>query len=488
MDTVTGEITLRDLLAWEPRLELATPRAIPGAGADALDREVDWVVTARASAPMLPHLRGGELIILPRRVAQETGVPFHRLVHEITMQPVAGVLTDEAVDRIGDASLVILRASTIGPDLESDLNRLLTARRGDLLRTTADIDRMIAESAVRGARPGELIHTLANRLDLHISILNDHGAVLFATGPGVTNVPPAERDPAAWLSAPLKGGRTVWLGPLAPTSHALARMVLGHVRTGIQRALDEDASTAPHGSARTSALNALLQPPPGTTRDLIAEQAFRAGIAPGRLLRVVLVQAGEAETVIRRQLTPLGDVLDAGALDGHAAIITVAAPSAATEPNLPPLESGRWMAVSSPIGSARDLPEAARQALYVAALLEHGQIAGPLVRFTDATRLGVYRLLYDHWGTPGLERYVEQLLGELRQEDRRGMLLQTLRIFLEYGGSQRPTAEALGIHRNTLGYRLRQIRSVIAADLDDPRLRLGLHLALVAGELPPVPQ
>jgi DNA-binding PucR family transcriptional regulator len=49
-------------------------------------------------------------------------------------------------------------------------------------------------------------------------------------------------------------------------------------------------------------------------------------------------------------------------------------------------------------------------------------------------------------------------------------------------------AETLGIHRNTLGYRLRQIRSVISADLDDPQLRLSLQLALVASELPPPPQ
>jgi PucR family transcriptional regulator, purine catabolism regulatory protein len=487
METHTAEITLRDLLAWEPRLEVISPRAATPASPGPLDGEVDWVLTARASPPMLPHLRGGELIILPRRVAQETGVPFQRLVNEITMQPVAGVLTDEPAERIPDSPLVILRATTIGPDLESDLNRLLTTQRGDLLRTTADVDRIIAESSVRGARPGELIHTLAGRLNLPISILNDLGAVLFATGPGVANVPAARRDPQSWLNVPLRAGRTVWLGPLEPSTHALARMVLGRVRNGIQRALDEDASTAPHGSARTAALNALLQPPPGTTRDLIAEQAFRAGIAPGRLLRVVITQAGETEAVLRRRLAPMGDVLDAGALDGHTALIAVAAPSTTADPVIMTQAEMRWMAISAPVGSARDLPEAARQARYIAALIDHSLIAGPLVRFTDDVRLGMYRLLYDHWGTPALERYVEHLLGDLRREDRRGILLHTLRMFLENGGSQRPTAETLGIHRNTLGYRLRQIRSVLSADLDDPHLRLSLQLALVAGELPPPP-
>jgi len=436
---------------------------------------------------MLPTLRGGELIILPHRVVQESGLPFQRLVNEITMQPVAGVLTDEPAEAIATSPMVILRAAPIGPDLESELNRQLTARRGDLLRTAADIDRLIAEHNGRAARPGELIHALANRLGLHVSILNDAGATLFSSGPGVANVPPGTRDPQEWLSAGLRSGRGVWIGPVAPEARALGRMVLHRVATGIQRALDDDASAAPHGTARMTALNALLQPPAGTTRDQIAEQAFRAGITPGRQLRVVLIQSGEASRYLRRHLVHLGDAHEAGSVGGHPAIIMVASPTTRPEPTITMEPNGQWLAVSGPVGSARDLPEAARQARYVAALLAHGLIAGPLARFTDDVYLGTFRLLYDFWGTPALERYIEHLLGDLRREDRRGMLLDTLRTYLEYGGSQRPTAEQLGIHRNTLGYRLRQIRSVIEGDLDDPKLRLSLQLALTAAELPEAP-
>ena len=63
------------------------------------------------------------------------------------------------------------------------------------------------------------------------------------------------------------------------------------------------------------------------------------------------------------------------------------------------------------------------------------------------------------------------------------MLLETLRVYLEQGGSQRQTAEALGIHRNTLGYRLRQIRQALPVDLDAPNTRLTLHFALIAHKL-----
>ncbi len=45
------------------------------------------------------------------------------------------------------------------------------------------------------------------------------------------------------------------------------------------------------------------------------------------------------------------------------------------------------------------------------------------------------------------------------------------------------TAAKLGIHRNTLAYRLRRIGELIGRDVGDPRTWLTLHLALWASEL-----
>ena len=59
-----GEITLRDLLSWEPHLHLLAHGQQNGDG-DPLDRDVEWVVTARTGAPMLPQLRGSELVLMP---------------------------------------------------------------------------------------------------------------------------------------------------------------------------------------------------------------------------------------------------------------------------------------------------------------------------------------------------------------------------------------------------------------------------------------
>ncbi|MBA2277407.1 MAG: PucR family transcriptional regulator, partial [Chloroflexia bacterium] len=122
-----GEITLRDLVAWEPRLRATGQIA-------ALDREVDWVVTARASDPALPTLRGGELILLPRRVFSAIGRPLPLLLDELAGlagQPVAGVVVD--VEPPVATALPVLTVEAITPELEGELNRLLTTRHGDLL-------------------------------------------------------------------------------------------------------------------------------------------------------------------------------------------------------------------------------------------------------------------------------------------------------------------------------------------------------------------
>ena len=64
------------------------------------------------------------------------------------------------------------------------------------------------------------------------------------------------------------------------------------------------------------------------------------------------------------------------------------------------------------------------------------------------------------------------------------LLRQTWLAYLDAGGSQTETAAALGIHRNTLTYRLRQIAQLTGHAPDDPRMRLAVHVALAAERMP----
>jgi PucR family transcriptional regulator, purine catabolism regulatory protein len=55
--------------------------------------------------------------------------------------------------------------------------------------------------------------------------------------------------------------------------------------------------------------------------------------------------------------------------------------------------------------------------------------------------------------------------------------LQTIRAILERGGVNE-AAQALGVHRNTIAYRLRRIEASTGWQLTDPDLRIPLALAV----------
>lgn len=65
-------------------------------------------------------------------------------------------------------------------------------------------------------------------------------------------------------------------------------------------------------------------------------------------------------------------------------------------------------------------------------------------------------------------------------EEQAGVLLDTLRALLAHHGSPTHAASELYCHRNTVIYRMRQLRELTGRDLGDPRDRLLYSLALLA--------
>ncbi|MFD3533787.1 PucR family transcriptional regulator [Streptomyces sp. NPDC058664] len=108
----------------------------------------------------------------------------------------------------------------------------------------------------------------------------------------------------------------------------------------------------------------------------------------------------------------------------------------------------------------------------------------PSLRSTgDWDRLGEFAVLLqlpEHALNASLVPEPLRTLGEAHGGDR---LRETLRSFLEHAGSIPRTAEALGLHRTSLYYRLRQIQEITGLDLDDGAHRLTLHLGLRIEEL-----
>ncbi len=76
----------------------------------------------------------------------------------------------------------------------------------------------------------------------------------------------------------------------------------------------------------------------------------------------------------------------------------------------------------------------------------------------------------------------DQLIAPLREESdgSRARLLATLEAVLDAGGNHGSAAHALGVHVQTVRYRLGRLRELLGPVLDDPEQRFQLHVALRA--------
>lgn len=106
-------------------------------------------------------------------------------------------------------------------------------------------------------------------------------------------------------------------------------------------------------------------------------------------------------------------------------------------------------------------------------------------RLASPRDLGSYGLLLGAQPRPVLEGFVRSVLGPLLDRDRAksSELVPSVRAFIESGGRWEPGAEALGIHRHTLRYRVRQAEELTGRDLSSAEDRLELWLALKASDL-----
>lgn len=99
--------------------------------------------------------------------------------------------------------------------------------------------------------------------------------------------------------------------------------------------------------------------------------------------------------------------------------------------------------------------------------------------------LGVLELLVAIPDRSLLDRFVNTTLGPLLQHDQghHAALTQTLEAWMQANGNLVAAAQDLGVHRNTLNYRLQQIKTLTGLDLDDAQHRLNIAVALMIWRL-----
>jgi purine catabolism regulator len=99
---------------------------------------------------------------------------------------------------------------------------------------------------------------------------------------------------------------------------------------------------------------------------------------------------------------------------------------------------------------------------------------------TDYDDLGIYRLILAAENLPELRIFHDESLGMLIEYDRvhNSNLVETLEAWFAANCSPKEASSLLQVHRNTVLYRLERIADITGQNLDDPDVRLRLHLAL----------
>jgi len=132
-------------------------------------------------------------------------------------------------------------------------------------------------------------------------------------------------------------------------------------------------------------------------------------------------------------------------------------------------------------GAVRGWGEAGR-ALQDAAETAASARAGPPRPWHDASEADVDRLLWVLRDSAELCRFGQRRLAPLLDHDarRKNKLLPTLEALCEHGWQKAAAARDLHLQRQALYHRTERIERLLAADLSDPRTRLGLELAIRA--------
>lgn len=129
------------------------------------------------------------------------------------------------------------------------------------------------------------------------------------------------------------------------------------------------------------------------------------------------------------------------------------------------------------IGDTVPASEAIRSHTAAGHALDLATPGSPVVRWVERVRGGVLGLL----GEDLAESFARSTLSRLDEAaSPTGELLLTLRSFLRHHGRPGPVAEELGVHRNTVRNRVREIERALGGSLDDPQVRVDAWVALQA--------
>ena len=460
-------------------------------------REVDWVRVLKTRMPGFDALEPGDLAIVPGPVLEEVAPDASRIeaLAEALARGgapavllVAGETGGAALRGLGTAAgasgLTALTIEGVDPGaLERSVIGFLVNQRAELDRRAAELEAQLARYALLGRGLDVQAAAIAAFLGRAVAIEGRKGDALAVHAPAA--VPAAAAAVAAYLARPSSGvalrvgiagpagdpgpgGRLLLLGDEPPSE--LERIASERVAglLGVELARDATVRVAREGGRRSEPLPedgppwvVLLASQGGAVDeagDLAAREATRAELGllfPHRQL----VLRGSAESLELRVVAVAADD------DRHGLGIATRLAE----------YLGRPVALSRTFHepSARPAAEAAARATLESALLLPEPPSVAL-----AARLPAYQLLASLRSLPEGTRQARELLAPILvgRPEIQAERLATLRAVLG-SASLGEAATRLGVHRNTIAYRVTRLEQLADWDLGDPDLRFSLALA-----------
>ncbi|RYB95750.1 PucR family transcriptional regulator [Nocardioides oleivorans] len=532
---MTPGVTLQEALAL-PTFRQAAPRVV--AGAPATDRPIRWVhATERPDVREL--LRAGDLVL-----TMGTGLPadddaggLSAFVDELVEVGGAGVVVElgrrwtsslpaalvEACERHG-LPLVVLERETRFAALAQEIGERVVDHQLTELREAQRVHETFTELSFTQAGPVEILQAVQRLAGGPVVVENaQHRPLDYFAGPGDTagaggfldGWPARSRrvevtgrtgwDAAnGWLvtrlgTADQAWGRLVIGSPTAPPQRLVAVAERAAAALALHRLHDRDRGTL----MRRTHLELLTGLSEAPDSDELLRRCELAGFPVRRRSFVGLVVRPRIGTSAPADLDEVAAtvVRAAHGLRLPALVseverdlrVLVSAPASADADALVDRVAARvrphhdvvvaaGRVVGERAGISRTLTEAGQVA---DAAPQSRRDSDPDVhRLADLHLRGLLALLGDD---DRLRLFVERELSPLRRHDRadssRTDLVAALRALLLHPASKTEAAASLHLSRAAFYDRLARIEAVLGADLDDPDVRVSLHVALVADEL-----
>jgi purine catabolism regulator len=511
-------VTIRDVLDL-PGLGLSVV-----AGKGGLDRAIRWAHTSELQDPT-PWLSGGELLLTTGMGLKGSPSLQRAYIRRLVDAGLAGLgfgvgfdfdevpqAIIRAADRDGFPILEIPYPVPFLAIAEAISSRLADDRVKDA-QMSVEVHERLAGLVAEGSGPADVLDEVVSLAGGWAILFDVRGGVLAASASAGAKPPESSH---VWMSLP--AGLTTGAGPrttseVGPGGAMVGVAVMsgkrheGALVFGTEHRLDARERLVVHHAVTVLGLllasrRAVVEAERRIAGDLLSE-AFAgrlegvelerrlelAGFSPSAPLAAIVVE-GPSE----HDATALDEIAwnvdtSLGARAGRVRTTVAGARVVAVVAHPDPVELARDLLAELDgdrairIGVGDPLPMGSVRQSYLGALF--ALRAAPGADVATPSDLGSYGLLLGGQPRPMLESFVRAVLGALidRDRERSSELVPSVRAFVEAGGRWEPGAEALGVHRHTLRYRIRQAEELLARDLASTEDQLEVWLALKAMDI-----